>query len=204
MHMQAVCGPARSEVSLESFVTKLEDTPIAVNGGKKHALNDAERMLLMQQDELRRLRGGLQATSAQAPLSAPRLPSGTSIGTPSSSKRPETSQESADATVSIAKGGVLLQSASEAEAAAGGQPMEGPGGIFNIVGVMAAGVLGGLLYQSNQGQKRVKDEMDSKIAEQQKVRSFLPVCRFAHCACGCVHRLDIGASHAPGCAPTCI
>jgi hypothetical protein len=43
------------------------------------------------------------------------------------------------------------------------------GGLFNVVGVIAAGVLGGLLYQSNKGQKRVKEEMEVAIAKQKKV-----------------------------------
>lgn len=171
--MQAVCGPAKSEVTLDSYVTSLEDTPIHMNGGKKHAMNEAERMLLMQQDELRKLRSSSEAAnapSAYGRLSAPQLPSAPST------QSLQTPTASAAMGVSIAKGGVLLQSEKQAEgsvatgAAAQQGESGGAGGLLNIGGVLLAGVLGGLLYQSNQGQKRVKDDMESKVAEKQKVR----------------------------------
>lgn len=151
-----------------------------MNGGKKNAMTEAERMLLMQQDELRKLRSSAEAfkpsTTPQLP-SAPALPSTAAPTTPSlqAAKQSEEVAEQEQSTVSIAKGGVLLQRANDAEASvAAGTPTESGeggslGGLLNIVGVLAAGVLGGLLYQSNQGKKRVKEDMEGQIADKQKV-----------------------------------
>ena len=119
---------AEAAVTLDSYVNKIEDNPIELHKGKKRALTDAEKLLLVQQDELRKLRTDPPPPQAAAPAAAPAQ-----------------------------------------------QPMNAPpkesdgGGGGNIAGVLAAGVLGGLLYQSKKSNAQAQGEFEKTLAGKDKV-----------------------------------
>ena len=170
--MQAISRPAQSaELTLDTFVSRLEDSPIAMNGGRKRALSDTERMLLMQQDELRTLRDSSKAPPrARAPTpTAPELP-------PAPVSVPEASAAAPSAPgVAIAQGGVLLQSAEKAPVATSAPAEEGAmesiGGVLNMLTVLGAGLLGGLYYQSRRVAEAEGAELRTQVEKKQKVRA---------------------------------
>jgi hypothetical protein len=150
-------------ITLDQYVTRIEENPIELHSGKKRALTDAEKLLLVQQDELRMLRESGKATNAAPSKTLPSPPAQLSStptlpGMPAPAPEPEVK--------------LLTQIAEPAVA----QESEGSGGLAsagNLLGIMAAGVLGGLLYRSNKSAEQTKQDFEGQLAGRDKVRSWI-------------------------------
>lgn len=166
--LQGLASPATAEVNLDQYVSRIEENPIGSHGGKKRALTEAEKLLLVQQDELRTLREANaekapsrsfvpSAPSAQAPSPSP-MPAPVFAQTPAVPSLPEVVQPSSQ-TVTTSPNGAVETTKQDSPLAA-----------INVVGILAAGVLGGLLYQNKQGAKRTEQELKGAVQSKQKVR----------------------------------
>jgi hypothetical protein len=151
--------PSSAAITLDQYVTRIEESPIELHGGKKRALTDAEKLLIVQQDELRRLRENGEARKPAplppppppAPLSStPTLPSFTAL-------TPAPAQER------------LQASESSSQISSGSDAANGMASAGNLLGIVAAGVLGGLLYQSNKSAKKTKQDFEGQLAGRDKV-----------------------------------
>jgi hypothetical protein len=145
--LQLWSSSAQAEVTLDKYVTRIEENPIEMHNGRRHALSEAEKLLLVQQDELRRLRDASSGSTFR-------------IGTAPVVPRDE-----------------LLMSPSIQVAPAPATPVEGEesslGGVGNILGIVAAGILAGMLYQSRKTTKVVAKEFQGKLEGRDKERSRL-------------------------------
>lgn len=187
--VQALSPAAKAEVSLDQFVNRIEENPVASHGGKKRALTEAEKLLLVQQDELRRLRDAASASTpsrsltpatpppqAPAPAPAPTLPSvfpaapapaprPAEAQVPASVSTPEPLEPPSQAAATPSTAAPPQSTQAPAAPAQGGDPL----GAVNVIGILAAGVLGGLLYQNKQGAKRTEEQLKSAVVTKQQV-----------------------------------
>lgn len=147
-------------MTLDQFVTRIEDNPVLAHGGKKGALTEAEKLLLVQQDELRRLRDAAQAGAPSRSITPTAPEPEAKLPSPPAAKAPVAAPALPSTTSSVE-----LPQAPAAAPAQGGDPL----GAFNVVGILAAGILGGLLYQNKQGAKRTEDQLKSAVVTKQQV-----------------------------------
>ena len=203
--MKAACGlqlwssPASARVTLDQYVTRIEDNPIEMHGGKRGALSEAEKLLLEQQDELRQLRnraaGSQQprgkssvAPAADPPAAeAPSLPpappvveaptpepaapppppapSAPEASTPAPAPLPPLPEPKLDDVPTIPSANTVEIKPRDAPAESAPAQQEGGGlGAFgNLIGVVAAGVLGGLLYQSKKASEVAQEQFAGEL-----------------------------------------
>jgi hypothetical protein len=149
-------------ITLDQYVTRIEESPIELHGGKKRALTDAEKLLLVQQDELRRLRENGKASSTAPSQTQPPAPAPLSF-TPTLPSVPAPAPELDVKTLQP------LQSREATAVVQESEPGSGFGGAGNLLGIVAAGVLGGLLYRSNKSAEQTKQEFEGQLAGRDEV-----------------------------------
>ena len=192
------------DLTLDQFVTRIEDNPIEQHGGKRGALTEAEKMLLIQQDELRQLRNRQAAEQARQALPGGRkpmaaeqdggkersagpalpglpVPFGRNAGEQASTQAsdappaaPPSPAQSAqarqpDAARVVPEPQQPVAAAPAPESSAKEEGGGGFGALGNVVGIAAAGVLGGFLYQSRKRTEEVEAVYTQQLAGKDEV-----------------------------------